>query len=80
MIAEYSKQSIKTLRAIDEKTRQRIKHGIDNIPKGDIKSLIGAENVYRLRIGTWRILFSYKTSTVILISKISPRGTAYKGV
>lgn len=76
----YSKVAIKTLRTMDEKTRLRVKSGVDAIPAGDIKPLHGTQNTYRLRIGDWRILFSYKDAGNVLVSKISPRGDAYKGM
>ena len=33
---------------------------------------------YRLRVGDWRILFSYPEDGIILIEKIGPRGDVYK--
>ena len=78
---------------MDKPTKSRIKEAIEGIPKGDIKVLQGSENSYRLRVGDWRILFSYFeterkdettgeiiTEKAILIEKIAPRGEVYKGV
>ena len=76
----YYKQAVKTLERIDPGTKQRIKQGIDGIPKGDIKKLQGHAELYRLRVGDWRIVFSYPDTETILIEKISPRGEIYKGV
>ena len=49
-------------------------------PGRDIKPLQGYPGSYRLRVGDWRILFSYPASDVLLIEKIAPRGEVYKGV
>ncbi len=76
----YSKQAVKTLNSLDVPTRQRIGRGIEKIPEGDIKKLQGHTELYRLRIGDWRIVFSYLDGNTALIERISPRGDAYKGV
>jgi mRNA interferase RelE/StbE len=76
----YYKQAIKALERTDAATRQKIKQGIEDIPKGDIKKLQGHTELYRLRIGDWRIVFSYPDSDTVLIEKISSRGDVYKGV
>ena len=76
----YSKQAVKAIGRIDGIMKQRIKQGIEGIPKGDIVSLQGAPGHYRLRVGDWRILFSYEESDIIRINKIAPRGEVYKGV
>ena len=76
----YSRASVKVINSMDTATKQRIKAGIEKIPKGDIKPLKGSAGTYRLRIGDWRILFSYLEDYTILIEKIGPRGGVYKGV
>lgn len=93
MDIQYSKKAVKVINRLDKPTKSRIKEAIEGIPKGDIKVLQGSENSYRLRVGDWRILFSYFeterkdettgeiiTEKAILIEKIAPRGEVYKGV
>ena len=80
MTIEYSKQSVKTIQRLDALTKQRIKHGIEGMPKGDIKKLQSHTALYRLRIGDWRIVFSYINDEAILIERIAPRGDVYKEV
>ncbi|MCI9455996.1 MAG: type II toxin-antitoxin system RelE/ParE family toxin [Oscillospiraceae bacterium] len=75
----YSKSSVKVINSMDKATKQRIKAGIEKIPEGDIKPLQGIPGTYRLRVGGWRILFSYPECDTILIEKIGLRGV-YKGV
>jgi len=77
---EYSKQAVKAINGMDKPTKQRIKSAIENLPAGDIKSLKGSKGSFRLRVGDWRILFSYPAQNIILIEKIAPRGEVYKGV
>jgi mRNA interferase RelE/StbE len=77
----YSKQATRVLNDLDRLTRHRLLKGIEKIPDGDIK-LIKSRTIttYRLRIGAWRILFSYIDKNTVLVEKIAPRGEAYKGV
>ena len=76
----YSKSAAKAISRMDTDTKQRLKHGIDALPVGDIKKLQGHTELYRLRIGDWRIVFSRPDDNTLLIEKIAPRGDAYKGV
>lgn len=80
MNVAYSRAAVKVINSMDKATKQRIKAGIEKIPKGDIKPLKGSAGTYRLRVGDWRILFSYPEHDKILIEKIGPRGGVYKGV
>ena len=77
---ELSKQAAKTIQKLDSINRKRLRKGIDGIPAGDIKPLKGTTDTFRLRVGDWRILFSYIDDNSLLIEKISPRGDVYKGV
>ena len=80
MTIEYSKLSMKAIARMDRPTGERIRKGIEGIPKGDIKPIYSVKGGYRLRVGDWRILFEYEGEDKIYISKISPRGDVYKGV
>ena len=76
----YSSQAVKALGRIDAPTRRRIGQGIQGIPQGDIKKLQGHTALYRLRVGGWRIVFSYIDAETVLIERIAPRGAVYKEV
>ncbi|MCL2079919.1 MAG: type II toxin-antitoxin system RelE/ParE family toxin [Oscillospiraceae bacterium] len=79
MTIVYSKDTAKALSRMDAPTKQRIKQGIQNIPGGDIKPLKGTKGTNRLRIGDWRILFSYMKEDEVFIRNIGSRGDVYKG-
>lgn len=79
MKATYSKQAVKALGRMDTTTKQRIRVGVNGIPAGDIIKLRGHTELYRLRVGDWRIVFSYITDEKVLVDKIAPRGKVYKG-
>jgi len=73
----YSKKAVKDINKINAPTKQRIKIGIEKLPDGDVKKLKGYENLYRLRIGDWRVIFSYADKNVILIEEVGLRGDIY---
>lgn len=76
----YSKQAVKAIGRMDRPTKQRIKSAVETLPQGDVRPLKGSPGTFRLRVGDWRILFSYVGEDTILIEKIAPRGEVYKGV
>ena len=78
MRREYSKQLAKTISRMDSINKKRIHQGIQNIPQGDIKPFKSSPGSYRLRVGNWRIIFSYPDNNTILIEEIGLRGQIYK--
>ena len=79
MEIRYAKAAVKYINSLEKAAKQRIKAGIEGIPKGDIKPLRGCEGSYRLRVGDYRIIFSYPDKDTVLIEKVGPRGGVYKG-
>ena len=79
MNATYSKQAVKALGRMDATTKQRIRAGVNGIPAGDIVKLQGHTELYRLRVGGWRVVFSYIADDKVLVDRIPPRGNVYKG-
>lgn len=76
----FTKRAVKAVSRMDVPTKQRIHRAISRIPDGDVKPLKGASNAYRVRVGDWRILFTYPADGVVQIEKIEPRGQVYKEV
>ena len=74
----YSKAASKTIDGMDRATKQRIKTAIEAIPMGNIKPLTNSTSLYRLRVGGWRIIFTYAMGAVY-VEKIASRGDVYKG-
>lgn len=72
-----AKQAKKSIERLDVITKQRIRNSILLLPDGDIKRLKGYNELYRLRVGKWRVLFTM-TATQIYIEDVLPRGDAYK--
>lgn len=75
----YSKQSVKSIKKIPEPFKGKIKTAIEKIPFGDIKMLVGYSNMFRLRVGNYRVI--YKTTPQgIFIEDVLPRGNAYQNL
>lgn len=73
---QYSKQALKFLSKQDHQTKTRILNAINALPAGDVKKLQGTTG-YRLRVGSYRIIFDY-SGNIIMIEKIDSRGQVYK--
>ena len=75
---DFSSEAMKAIGNLDTNTAGRIIKGIIGLPeKGDIKRLQGDKEFFRLRIGSWRILYKHKKDE-ICIENIAPRGKVYK--
>ena len=75
----YAKSAVKAINSMDKSSKQRIRQAIEGIPEGDINPLKGSHILYRLRVGTRRIVFSYLDAETVLIERIGNRGDVYKG-
>lgn len=63
---------------MDKNTQVRILKAINQPPLGDVKKLQGNTGNYRLRVGSYRIIFAKDDEKfVILVVEILPRGEAY---
>lgn len=75
---ELRPEAAKSLRRLSRPDRERILATIAGLPAGDVKSLTGRPGEYRLRVGTWRVLFELTEGDVIAVFRVAARGTAYK--
>lgn len=75
----YTKKARKNIKTLDIRVKDRVKEGIEKIPFGDIKKLQGYSNLYRLRIGDYRVIYQTENDTII-VDAVLPRGEAYKGL
>lgn len=80
MQIEYAKRAVKAINSMDRPNKQRIRVAVESLPSGDVQPLKGSHGSFRLRVGDWRIVFSYPEKDTVLIEKIAPRGEVYKGV
>lgn len=74
----YEKKCLKYFKKLDKNTQIRILKAINQLPLGDVKRLQGNTENYRLRVGSYRIVFSKDDEKfIILVIEILPRGEVY---
>ena len=75
----------KVLKWLDGDLLERIRQAIRGLaseprPLG-YKKLTGYENLYRIRVGDWRIIYAIEDAQlIILVLEIPPRGGAYRNL
>lgn len=76
---DFEKAALKFLEKQDKAQRIRLYKAIYKLPEGtDIKSLKGC-NMYRLRVGNYRVLYTIdEVIRIITIKNIDSRGQVYK--
>jgi mRNA interferase RelE/StbE len=73
----------KALKHLNGATLERIRQAIralknDPRPQG-YKKIVGYENLYRIRVGDWRIIYAIEDDQlIILVLEIGPRGGVYR--
>ena len=79
---EFSKHAYKNYKVLQkgyQKKIDKILNLLMNKEKIDIKLVEGEKDIYRLRVGKYRMLIKvYKEKQTILVVKIGPWGDIYK--
>jgi mRNA-degrading endonuclease RelE of RelBE toxin-antitoxin system len=77
----WSNKAQRTVSRLDRPTQKRITDAVAALAAngaGDVKQLHGAsKELYRLRVGGWRVLFAKEQGTFLLINAVRRRGDAY---
>jgi len=79
----WTDRALKDVARLDRRTRERIVTAVERLAesgRGDIRRLQGArEEIFRLRIGDWRLLFSEnREAATLVVRRVLPRGSAYQ--
>lgn len=87
MNSEYKlvlkKPAVKFLASQERSVKERIAAGLEGLliipPEGDIKPMKGYDGLFRLRVGTFRILFRVDhAEKMVYVEAIGSRGDVYK--
>ena len=84
-LVKLERQAEKSLRRLSKNLRGRIRqalHGLgdDPRPHGCIK-LTGHHNLWRIRVGDWRIVYAiYDNELIVVVIEIEPRANAYRNL
>ena len=74
-----TKKAEKFIKKQDKDTQKRIIRAIIELPEGDVKKLKGMNEVYRLRVGDFRVIFEKNNNElIIVVIDIGNRGQIYK--
>jgi len=73
------KRAHKFIESQSKENQKRLLISIYKLPEGDIKSLQGFEDLFRLRVGNYRVIFT-KQDDILLIKVVNAgnRGQVYK--
>jgi mRNA interferase RelE/StbE len=77
---EFSKKAAKNYAQLPEEYKSLVDLALHKLSERlpvDIKPITGEKDIFRIRIGKYRILFTL-IDNVVLISRIGPRGDVYK--
>lgn len=74
------KPALKFLQKQPQDQRERLLKAIYKLPDmGDIKPMSGHENLYRLRVGTYRVIYTIENNILtVRVLTIGNRGDVYK--
>ncbi|MFA9398339.1 MAG: type II toxin-antitoxin system RelE/ParE family toxin [Clostridiaceae bacterium] len=76
---DLTKKAEKFIKKQDKEMQKRLIKAIIELPIGDIKKLKGMSELYRLRVGSYRVIFEKKdTELTIIVVDIGNRGQIYK--
>lgn len=79
----FQRQPEKMMRRLPKEIRPRLDRAILALtenprPPGCVK-LISNEDLYRIRVGDWRVIYAIEDDElIILVVEIAPRGEAYR--
>jgi mRNA interferase RelE/StbE len=78
----WQPSAIKDLQKLDAKMRERVVVAVERLAEadfGDVRRLSGFDDEWRLRVGKWRVRFTYRFDPPsIHILRVLPRGEAYR--
>lgn len=73
------KRAVKFIDKQPMEQKQRIYREIQKLPQGDTKPLKGYADTFRLRVGSYRIIYTIKNGTYIIhVINAGNRGDIYK--
>ena len=78
----WSDQALQDAERLDARTRARTVAAIERLAttnQGDVKRLRGPAPEWRLRVGDWRVRFTYDAEAgTMTVLHVLPRGRAYR--
>jgi mRNA interferase RelE/StbE len=75
---EITKKALKFIDRQDKTKREMLLKAIAKLPNGDVKPLKGHDGLYRLRVGTYRVIYTIDNGRLIIcVIDAGNRGQIY---
>ena len=77
---KFSREAAKQYKKLPKEYKSLVEIALFRLSEGlelDLKPVEGEKDVYRIRVGKYRVLFR-KFNKTVLVFRISPRGDVYK--
>lgn len=78
----FTPRARRDMRRLDRPLQARIIAALDRLvgdpPAGDVVKLAGKDDEWRLRVGDWRVRFTRDSTGLIYVTRVLPRGRAYR--
>lgn len=78
----WTRPAEQDMQRIDRSAVRRIYQAVHRLAesgRGDVKRLRGLEREWRLRVGDWRVRFTYDADGhVLIVLRVTSRGSAYR--
>jgi len=79
---DWTERALKDAERLDIKARERVILALDRLAEtgvGNVKRLRGTDREWRLRVGQWRVRFTYRSAhSAIEVLRVLPRDQAYR--
>jgi len=77
----FEKKAAKFFTGQNLQQQKRLATAISKLPEGNVKPIKGYKDLYRLRVGDYRIIFTIKDDDLmIIVLAIGNRGDIYKKI
>ena len=78
---EINKKPQKFIKAQPRNQQERLLKAIFKLPEGDVKPLIGFKDVFRLRVGDYRVIYELHNDVMLItVVNIGNRGQIYNKI
>ena len=78
---EINKKAQKFIKSQPRNQQERLLAAIYKLPEGDVKALAGLKDVYRLRVGDYRVIYEIRNDILLItVVNVGNRGQVYTAV
>ncbi|MDO4892473.1 MAG: type II toxin-antitoxin system RelE/ParE family toxin [Eubacteriales bacterium] len=75
---EINKKAQKFIKSQPRNQQERLLAAIYKLPEGDVKALAGLKDVYRLRVGDYRVIYEIRNDILLItVVNVGNRGQVY---